>query len=376
MARINEIYDKMVYACENVHAVVDAQKAQGKKIVGVLPVYAPEELVHAAGMFPVGCWGGTTTISKAAKYFPPFTCSIMQSVMEFAENGTYSQLDAFLVSTPCDTLKCVSQNLIFACPDNTVIPITYPQNNKPDYALRYTQSELSKVKQKLEKLGGAPISDEALTNSIEVYNGHRAAMMGFFAAVAENPGAVSAVERHYVVKASYFMPKEEHTALVNELVGLVKQAAPKAAPAKKIMLAGIMAEPNNLLVLFDEFGLAVVADELAHEGRQFRTPVPEGGAPLERLARQWQDIEGCSVVLDKEKKRASGIAALAKQQGADAVVYCQMKFCDPEEFDYPSVKAACDKAGLAVLNLETDQLTETASQARTRIQAFREQLDA
>ena len=29
-------------------------KAEGKKVIGVLPYYAPEELVYAAGMVPFG----------------------------------------------------------------------------------------------------------------------------------------------------------------------------------------------------------------------------------------------------------------------------------------------------------------------------------
>ena len=45
-------------------------KAQGKKVVGVLPYYAPEELVYAAGIVPMGMWGSNTkTISRAKEYF-------------------------------------------------------------------------------------------------------------------------------------------------------------------------------------------------------------------------------------------------------------------------------------------------------------------
>ena len=44
-------------------------KAEGKKVVGVLPYYAPEELVYAAGMVPMGIWGSTRkTISMAKEY--------------------------------------------------------------------------------------------------------------------------------------------------------------------------------------------------------------------------------------------------------------------------------------------------------------------
>ena len=42
-------------------------KAAGKKVVGVLPYYAPEELVYAAGIVPMGIWGSNTkTINRAA----------------------------------------------------------------------------------------------------------------------------------------------------------------------------------------------------------------------------------------------------------------------------------------------------------------------
>lgn len=39
-------------------------KAQGKKVVGVLPYYAPEELVYAAGIVPMVC--GVPTLRPSA----------------------------------------------------------------------------------------------------------------------------------------------------------------------------------------------------------------------------------------------------------------------------------------------------------------------
>lgn len=374
MSRIKEIYDQMNWCIEHVQEVVDKKKAEGRKVVGILPIYAPEELVHAAGMFPVGCWGGTTSISKAAKYFPSFACSIMQAVMEYAEGGAYANLDGFLVSTPCDTLKCVTQDLLSACPGKPVICISYPQQNKPEFAVRFTMTELYKVKAKLEELCGHPIADADIKRSIDVYNADRLAMQEFYRITAANPGVVGARDRHIVAKSSYFMTKEEHTALVTELNALLKTAPATNWTGRKVVLAGIVAEPNEMLDILDELQMAVVADELAHENRQFRTLVPQGIDQLERLARQYQNIDACSVIYDPEKKRCQLIADLATQNKADGVIYCQMKFCDPEEFDYPFVKQACDASGVPLLNLEVDQLTETAGQARTRLQAFAEML--
>ena len=45
-------------------------KDEGKKVVGVLPYYAPEELVYAAGMVPMGIWGSNDkTIVRSKEYF-------------------------------------------------------------------------------------------------------------------------------------------------------------------------------------------------------------------------------------------------------------------------------------------------------------------
>lgn len=374
MSRVNDLLKQMIYVTENIDKVISEKKRSGKNVVGILPIYAPEELVHAAGMFPIGCWGGSTNISMATKYLPPFACSIMQAVMEYAERGVYKDLDALVVSTPCDTLKAISQNLIYACPDQKVIILTHPQNNKMEAGVTFVKGEFSKVRAQLEAVAESTISDEAINESIEIYNDNRRALMEFTEIIANNPGVISAVNRHYVIKSGYYMEKEEHTRLVKELNSILKDEKKMDWKGKKIVLAGILAEPNSLLEIFDEFKLAVVADELAQESRQFRTLVPDGKDPLERLARQWQDREACSVILDIEKKRAKHINELAKTNQADGIIFCQMKFCDPEEFDYPSIKKACDEAQIPLLNLEVDQLSDSAGQYRTRIQAFSELL--
>ena len=66
---------------------------------------------------------------------------------------------------------------------------------------------------------------------------------------------------------------------------------------------------------------------------------------------------------------------MVKETGADAVVVCMMKFCDPEEFDYPIYKAQLEEAGIPMLYLELDQQIESFEQIRTRIQSFAEMVD-
>ena len=54
---------------EHPYRVISAYKQEGKKVIGVLPYFAPVELVVAAGMVPMGIWGSNKkTIAQAKEY--------------------------------------------------------------------------------------------------------------------------------------------------------------------------------------------------------------------------------------------------------------------------------------------------------------------
>ena len=48
MKTVKELLQPMEAVLADIPGAIGAQKAQGKKIVGVFPIYAPEELVHNA----------------------------------------------------------------------------------------------------------------------------------------------------------------------------------------------------------------------------------------------------------------------------------------------------------------------------------------
>lgn len=376
MDRVKEIIKKMEYSVHNVNEIIQNKKKEGVKVVGVFPIYAPEELVHAAKMFPVGCWGGQVSISMASQYLPPFACPVMQGITELSLNGTYDLLDGAIISAPCDTLKCFTQNFKYTNPNVPIMYCIYPQNNKLEAGVTYLVNELKSIIKKLEEISGNKITNADIKESIDVYNDNRQALMEFSDIISKNPDCISSKDRYYVMKSRWFMDKEEHTEMVREINKALSEKTWEAKDKKRIILAGIMVEPAAVFDIFDELGFTIVADELANTTRQLRNPVPKGLDQVERLARQWQNIEGCSVVCDTFKQRADLVADLATANEADGVIYCQMKFCEPEEFDFPYVKEALLEKGIPVLNLEIDPLLSSVEQMRTRLQAFAEQIDA
>ena len=355
-------------------AMDDYKKETGKGAVGIMPVYCPEEIVHAAGYLPIGMWGAQKKqISKARTYLPPFACSIMQSVMELQLEGVYDDLEAVIFSVPCDTLKCMSQKWNRPVP---AIVFTHPQNRKiaKDAANVFAREEFNIVKEKLEDILDVHISNKAIKNSIAVYNENRAVCREFSDVAAEYAAVVTPSDRHAVIKARWFMEKSRHTALVKELIAALKAEPAPEFKGKKIIVTGIQVEPYDVLDIFQENGFAIVADDLAQETRNFRQDVPDDDDALMALARAWNEFDGCSLATDANKPKGQMIIDAVKKYGADAVVVCMMKFCDPEEFDYPILLQEFEAAGVKNLYIEIDQESTAFEQVKTRIQTFAESL--
>ena len=374
MSKVEAILSQLKDIAANPKKAMDDYKAEtGKGAVGIMPIYAPEEMVHATGYLPMGIWGAQgKTISKARTYLPPFACSIMQQVMELQCEGAYDDLAAVLFSVPCDTLKCLSQKWKGTSP---VIVFTHPQNRGLEAANKFLVKEYELVKAQLEHYLGVTITNAALERSIAIYNENRQVMREFVKVAADYPQVIDAVSRHAVFKARQFMLKEKHTELVKELIAEVKAMPVQPWTGKKVIVAGILLEPNELLDIFNEFGLAIVDDDLAQESRQIRVDVLDGEeGPLYRMAKAWQQMYGCSVATDTKKGRGKMLMNKMAQTGADAVIIAQMKFCDPEERYYPVMYRELEERGVKNLMIEVDQEVTSFEQVKTRLQSFVEMM--
>lgn len=358
------------------HEVATSPKKQldkylegGKKVVAVAPVYTPQEIIHSMGLVPMGVWGADIEISEAKKYYPAFICSIMQTLLELGIKGEYEGVSAIVIPSLCDSLKALGQNWKYAVKGIPFIPMTYPQNRKPAYGVKFTKAGYERVINDLTIATGAQYSAFALTESNRIYNEHNAVMREFAEVAAD--AELTATERSDVFKSAWFMLPEEHTAIVKQLIEELK-AGPKAEGKVRVLVSGILADAPNLLKIFDENGIKVVFDDVAEESRQYRTDVPEMENPLDALAQKFADMDNCTLLYDQEKKRVDYIIKQAKTHKADGVIVLMSKFCDPEEFDYVPIKRACEAAGLPHLNIEVDRQMVNYEQANTMIQAFKE----
>ena len=356
----------------NPRKTLDGYLAQGSKVVGCFPIYVPEELVHAAGMIPMGLWGGQTTPTMSGKYNPIFTCSVMRSCLEFGMTGKYRGISCAIMPMLCDTFRGMSAGWRAGVKDVPIASFIHPQNRNDTYAHYFLTAEYRALANRIEKLTGAKVEDDKLSASIEIYNVHSKAMMNFAQVANDHLDIINPIIRHAVMKSATFMLKEDHTAIVQEIINELNKLPKHDWKGKKVILTGITAEPDDFLKIFIENSIAVVGDDIAQESRQYRTFIPNGFNPWERLAQQWLNRWGCSTVHEEKFERGQMLVDMAKVNGASCVVICLMRFCDVEEYDSALITNFVKDAGLYSLCLEIDQSTQNNEQSRTKLQSFAE----
>lgn len=369
---VNEIFEQFHTVATAPRAQMDSYLKQGKKVVLTSPVYTPEEILHSMGFVPMGAWGADVELNRAKEYFPAFLCSIVQSMLELGINGAYDGASAIVIPSLCDTLKTLGENWKYAVKDIPFIPMTYPQHRKPAYGIAYTKAGYERVIDDLEKLGGK-FDASALAESNRIYNRHNQAMRKAEELLAKHP-EITAAQRSDLFKSAFFMLKEEHTELVEQLIKELEEVTP-AEETIPVIVSGILTDAPQLNAIFDELGFHIVADDVAAQSRQYRTDVPAGEDALEALAEKFANMDNCSVLYNVEKPRVQWIVDTAKERGAKGVVVAMTKFCDPEEFDYVMIKKACEAADIPVTQIEVDRQMKQFEQIRTNLETFRDMVN-
>lgn len=377
MEAFEQLIHKLCRAADHPkEAVLCAMERSGRKAVGCFPVYTPDELVDAAGFLPVGMWGGGEETPRVGQYLQPFCCSVMKANMSQALNGSYDMLSAVLIPTFCDTLKCVCENWKAAIPHIPVFPMVYPQNIESTVSAEYLENELMRIREKLELLSGRIIKEQELVESWNRFEACRAEMREFTALAALHPDVIGIGTRHKILKAYYFMDKTDYgetLAAINDK--LRQRAAPPAGDWIRVVATGLMLEPDAVINALEKNGICIAADDFSQESRSFRIPGTGEGTILQRMAARFLAQRGDPFLCEQQKSRGSRLTELVRQTKADGVLIAMMKFCEPEEFDFPVYKKELEREGIPYLYIELEQSMSSAESVETRIEGFVEVLN-
>jgi len=111
----------------------------GGKLMGCLacmPPFAPEELIHAAGMLPVGLWGAEIPVRRADAKLQSFACSVARTSLEMGLSEALSVCDGFLFPSTCDAFQNLSE-VWKATTDKPCFKVTFPKQTARKAARSY-----------------------------------------------------------------------------------------------------------------------------------------------------------------------------------------------------------------------------------------------
>ena len=354
------------------------QSHPGGKVIAYFPVYAPAELIHAAGMLPVGLCGAgdRLDIQRADARFGSFICSIVKTTLEMGMAGHLDPFDGFLFSTICDSAR----NLCFVMKRN--FPKMYvdflhlPHNPSSPATVQFLAEEYRRILTELERLSGRA-DDTAVRHSIELYNRNRSLIRELYQLRTRAPQQAPTSELYQLIRLGNFLPVEEHTAQLKTALAEFGLRTAKPRDSIRIVVEGSFCEqpPLPLIRLIEDAGCYIVDDDFVLGQSWFESDVPTEGDPLLALARSYLDCSVYSSVRhDFRKPRWDGLVEKVRRNRADAVLFLIAKFCEPAYFDYVPYKQELERASIPHLQLEFEEKSFTFDRLRTEIETFVESL--
>ncbi|MBC8259347.1 MAG: benzoyl-CoA reductase subunit C [SAR324 cluster bacterium] len=318
----------------------------GRKVIGYMPVYVPREIIHAAGMLPVGIMGGGDQLEviHGDAYYQSYICRIPRSTIELGVTGRLDVLDGMLFPSICDVIRNLSGMWKLMFKDKYVRYFDVPQNYEDEIGGKFYIHEMQTLRDDFAKLVGHEITDDDLRNSIAVYNENRKAVEELYAFRAKGPWKAPSTEVYLLVRAGMVLPVEEHTQLLKDYLEV---AAVEDRPVRdncRVVVSGVFCEqpPFNMIKSIEMAGCYIVDDDFMLVTRWLLQEVPISGDPLENLSKAFlhhSNDTAAKYEPDVDKKGKYLIDSV-RDNSAEGIIFAGPSFCDPALLDRPMLQNA------------------------------------
>lgn len=321
----------------------------GRKAVGYTPIYVPRELIDAAGMLPVGLFGGgdQVEIIRGDAYFQSYICQIPRSSIELALSGRYDEMDGFLFPSICDVMRNLSGMWKILFPDKFVRYFDVPQNYADEVGGRYYEAELRALVRDLGALAGTTVEDDDIRASIDRYNKNRAVIEEIMARRNREPWRIPAFEAYLMVRAGAVLPVDEHTQLMRDYLLAIDRVDRPMRDNSRVVVVGSFCEqpPLGLIKTLEVAGCYIVWDDMMLGSRWLRAPVSTEGDPVAALSRAFlrESVETASRY-EPDKPKGKYLVDIVRETHAEGVIFAAPSFCDPSLLEQPMLQSALDAA--------------------------------
>jgi benzoyl-CoA reductase subunit C len=326
--------------------------APGRKAIGYMPVYVPREIIHAAGMLPVGILGGGDALEviQGDAYYQSYICRIPRSTIELGLTGRLDCLDGLLFPSICDVIRNLSGMWQMLFKDKYVRYLDVPQNYQDEVGGTFYVQEMQVLREDLGRLAGREISDADLNASIRVYNDNRAAIRELYAYRAAKPWQAPTSEVYLLQRAGMLLPVEQHTALLREYLAAAELLQRPRRDNARVVINGSFCEqpPLALIKSIEMSGCYVVDDDFMLVNRWLLDEVPADGDPLRELSKAFLHRSASTAAKYDATREEKGVFLMkqVRTRGAEGVIFAAPSFCDPALLERPMLQDVLSKHGI------------------------------
>lgn len=356
------------------------QWKDGRKIVGLLCSYIPEEIVHAAGMRPWRIMGTPNfDTSRAGIYRPPHTCAYCNHVLESLLSGAYAPLDAVIATSWDQDLVRLWDvwTYLEKTPDTYIMHL--PLDSRPTHRRQFTR-EVCKLVDFVEAVAGVSIGETDLAQSIALYNRARKLLHTLYEWRKRERPPLSGAETLGIVMASMLMPVEIFVDEVTRLLPYLEQREiTTVSPAPRILVSSDRLDNVAFIKLVEECGCLVVMDDLDTGSRHFWNlveidPAATRDDMLAALALRYhsQPASPCMMTWSDQVMQVAGWVNAYRVQG---VLELPLLYSRSRQMRARFFKDQLAGLGIRLASFERDYRPSHDGQLKTRIGAFVENIE-
>ncbi|HEY95929.1 MAG TPA: 2-hydroxyacyl-CoA dehydratase [Dehalococcoidia bacterium] len=352
------------------------RKSQGKKVFGWLCTYVPEEVLHAAGILPVRITGYAqeTELDDGSAYLYINNCSFSRSCLQMGLRGEYDYLDGIVAGSTCDGARRLFDlwQHYLDVPFHMILSVP---RKYTDRAHKLYYEQVLQLKENLEQHLDITITDEALVESVSVYNKSRELLKQLYQLRVLDKPPITGAETMEVLNASQRMPKEQFNEYLQELLDELDEKEGTHDTRSRLMVTGSVMNNPDFVRSIEDLGGLVVTDELCTSTRYWSDPVVlDDRSILDAISRRYLNNFPCARMVPSDE-RFNRILQLAKDYHVDGVISQIIRYCVPYAHDLPLLTDRLKEAGIPTLALDVEYGTSGSGQISTRVQAFLEMLE-
>jgi benzoyl-CoA reductase subunit C len=351
-------------------------KSQGRKVIGVSPMYFPVVMIHAGGGVPVVLQESAEPVTTGMAHLYPFFCGFTRSTVDMGVRGKLDVFDAMVLGDLCIQLRHMFKTLKRQMPATSFVYMQWPLEISERFH-GTVRDRLARCREALEEVLGGEIEEAALRDSIALFNRNRALLRRVFELCRTKPGIMKARDLMALVQAGMLMPKEEHCRLLEELLPDLERRPATREKVVKVYLAGhlCMSVKVEILDLIEDLGAHVVWDDLFVGYRYAASEVSQDLPPMEALTQHYFNLGiPCPTRWEPKSGWSDYLTARVRESGAQGTVILMVKQCGPMLLYYPWLKEVLTGSGIPQTLIVTEHEMISLEGTRTRLQAFMEML--